>query len=138
MLAAVDLTARGYRGTVAPLLAGPVAATLVFLSAWFGFTWAERRCTSYALGSAQLLIGRGIVRRRVESVDLSRIREARLHQTVLQRLRGVGRIALVLDGPSRTVLVVGPLAQAEKLHRMLRDAAARELTRSAEPVRDRR
>jgi hypothetical protein len=138
VLGAVELTTRGYGGALRPLLAGPAAASLLFLAAWFAFTWAERMCTSYWLGSKSLVIGRGILRQRVETVELWRIREARLEQSAVQRLRGAGGIALVLHDPSRPVLVLGPVAAAEKLHRKLRETVARDLTPSAEPARDRR
>jgi uncharacterized membrane protein YdbT with pleckstrin-like domain len=124
-LAAIAFTALGYgRGGLSPVLAGPLAAAFLLWAAYLMATFAARRSVRYALTAQRLEIQSGVFSRRVESVDLFRIRDVILEQAFFERLRGAGRVTVYSTDLAEPVLHLGPLADARALFDKLRDAAA--------------
>ena len=121
---AILFTILGYPRTVPPLVAGPVAATFLLWSAYLALTFAARRSVRYTLSTQRLEIEKGVFGRHLESVDLWRVRDLVLDQTVVERLRGVGRITVYSSDQAEPVLQLGPLAGAKPLYDRLRDAVA--------------
>jgi uncharacterized membrane protein YdbT with pleckstrin-like domain len=118
----IGFTAVGYRHGLRPVLAGPIAAAFLFWAFYLLATFAGRRAVRYTLTAQRLEIERGILARRYESIDLFRVRDVVLEQTVLERLRGVGRITVVSTDALEPRLTVGPVASARRLYDQLRDA----------------
>jgi len=122
--ASLAATAIGYQRTVAPVIAGPVAAAFVLWSLYLLATFAGRRAVRYRLTQQRLEVERGILGRRYESIDLWRVRDVVLEQTLLERMRGVGRITVLSTDQVEPELTVGPVASAKRLYDRLRDAVA--------------
>jgi uncharacterized membrane protein YdbT with pleckstrin-like domain len=78
----------------------------------------------YTLTAQRLEVERGILGKRYESIDLWRVRDVALEQTLLERLRGVGRITVLSTDQMEPELLVGPVAAAKPLYERLRDAVA--------------
>jgi membrane protein YdbS with pleckstrin-like domain len=136
--AAAVFTALGYRARLAPVVAGPCAAAFALWSASLAVACVERSAQRFTLTSRRLEIESGIVSRRVEHVELWRVREVRFVQGLLERVHGAGRVALVTGNASMTV---GPVVNARPLYDALLEARLSQrgaATASAEPVRDRR
>ncbi|HUJ28048.1 MAG TPA: PH domain-containing protein [Myxococcales bacterium] len=125
---AMAFTWLGYAASIAPVLAGPLAAALLLWSAYLLATYAARRSVRYTVSAARLEIERGILGRRVESIELWRVRDVVLDQSLAERLRGVGRITLFSSDQVEPQLLVGPVADARLLFDRLRNrvAAARK------------
>jgi membrane protein YdbS with pleckstrin-like domain len=121
---ALAMTAIGYRRALSPVFAGPVAAAFLFWALYLLATFAARRAVRYTVTSQRLEIERGILGKQYESIDLFRVRDVGLEQSLLERLRGVGRITVVSNDPVEPVLVVGPVGSARRLYDQLRDAVA--------------
>jgi membrane protein YdbS with pleckstrin-like domain len=121
---AIAFTGLGYERDVPPVIAGPVAAAFLLWSAYLLATFAGRRSVRYTLTAQRLEIERGLLGKRYESVDLWRVRDLVLEQTVVERLRGVGRITVYSSDQVEPVLGIGPLASARPLFDRLRDAVA--------------
>ena len=121
---AIAMTVIGDRRAVAPLIAGPVAVAFVLWSAYLLATFAGCRAVRYTLTAQRLEVERGILGKRYESIDLWRVRDVALEQTLLERLRGVGRITVLSTDELEPELVVGPVAAAKPLYERLRDAVA--------------
>jgi hypothetical protein len=122
--AAIALTWLGYARRLLPVLAGPLAAAFLLWSAYLFITFAARRSVRYSLFARRLEIERGILGRRVESIELWRVRDVVLDQTLGERLRGAGRITLYSNDQVEPRLEVGPVAGARGLFEKLRDAVA--------------
>jgi uncharacterized membrane protein YdbT with pleckstrin-like domain len=118
LAAAVALTFIGYEARLPPLLAGPLSAAFLIWAGYLVLTFAEQNAQRYTLTSARLEIERGVFNKRYESLELWRVREVALEQTLVERLRGAGRVTLVSNDAVQPTLVVGPIAQV----RAFRDA----------------
>lgn len=121
---AIAFTWLGYGRAVPAVLAGPVAAAFLFWSAYLMLTFAGRRAVRYTLSARRLEIEKGILGKRVESIELWRVRDVVLDQTLVERLRGAGRITLYSSDQVEPQLDVGPVAGARSLFDRLRDAVA--------------
>ncbi|HWT85387.1 MAG TPA: PH domain-containing protein [Myxococcales bacterium] len=120
----IAMTAVGYQRTVAPVLAGPVAAAFLLWSLYMLATFVSRRAVRYTLTAQRLEVERGILGKRYESIDLWRVRDMVLEQTLFERMRGVGRITVLSSDQAEPELLVGPVAGARPLYDRLRDAVA--------------
>jgi uncharacterized membrane protein YdbT with pleckstrin-like domain len=120
----IAITAVGYQRAVRPVFAGPAAAAFLLWSGYLLATFAGRRAVRYRLTAQRLEVERGMLGKRYESVDLWRIRDVVLEQTLFERLRGVGRITVLSSDQVEPQLTVGPIAAAKPLYDQLRDAVA--------------
>jgi uncharacterized membrane protein YdbT with pleckstrin-like domain len=116
---AVALTAIGYEGRLKPVLAGPLAAAFLIWAAYLLLTFLGQGAERYTLTAARLEVERGILGKRYESVELWRIREVVLEQTLGERLRGSGRITLVSSDAAHVSLTIGPVAKARAFYDLL-------------------
>jgi len=121
---AIVFTMLGYPRTVPPLVAGPAAGAFLLWSAYLAVTFALRRSLSYRVTAQRLEIEQGVLGKRYESIELWRVRDVVLEQSLIERLRGVGRITMFSSDQVEPVLVVGPLADARPRFVLLRDAVA--------------
>ena len=122
--AAMLFTWLGYTRSVRPLFAGPVAAGFLLwgMSLLLGF--AVRRAVEYRLTSARLEVERGLFAKRVETLELWRVRDVVLEQTLFERVRGAGRITLYSSDQLEPQLVIGPVSGGRALFERLRDTIA--------------
>jgi membrane protein YdbS with pleckstrin-like domain len=121
---AIAFTGLGYEKNVPPVIAGPVAAAFLLWSAYLLATFAARRSVRYTFTAQRLEIESGLLGKRYESVELWRVRDVVLEQTLIERLRGVGRLTVYSSDQAEPVLGVGPVASARPLFDRLRDAVA--------------
>jgi uncharacterized membrane protein YdbT with pleckstrin-like domain len=121
---ALALVAAGYHQRIAPVIAGPLAASFLLGSVHLLATFAARAALRYTLTAERLEIEKGFFARRRQSIELWRVRELVLEETLLERVRGVGRITVVCSDPSAPSLDIGPVAGAHKVCQALRGAVA--------------
>jgi hypothetical protein len=103
------------------LFAGAGAALVLAL--WQLLTALGRSSSRYTLTSLRLDLERGLITRRQTSVELWRVRDVVLDQSLLQRLRGAGTITVFSTDQVDPALVIGPVAQAKERYAVIRDAA---------------
>ena len=102
-------------------------STLAVASAVYGlvqlFAGISARASHYTLTDQRLEVVRGVFGKRHESVELWRIRDVVLDQSMIDRLRGAGRISVFSTDQVAPVLLVGPVADAQRNYEAIRDAA---------------
>lgn len=80
--------------------------------------------TRYRLTNQRLFVGRGILGKTTDQTELIRVDDIRVHQTLLNRIFGVGDIELISTDPSepstRLVGVSGPAEIAEHVREHMR------------------
>jgi uncharacterized membrane protein YdbT with pleckstrin-like domain len=108
---------------VSPLLialAGPVLMAL-----GIAYSWLVRLCAEYRLFQDSLEIETGLVARKVDNLQLFRVRDLRLRQSVLGRLFGTGDITVTSTDQSTPHLTIRGVAEPRALYDTLRDGVAR-------------
>jgi Bacterial PH domain len=92
-----------------------------------GALWQAARGLSaggykYTLTAQRLDLERGLFGKRRESVELWRVRDVVLDQSLFDRMRGAGTLTIYSTDQVDPVLVVGPIASAQRNYEVLRDA----------------
>jgi membrane protein YdbS with pleckstrin-like domain len=114
----------GFADQVPHLPSAVAAALLLFVALWLAAAGVGQRSVRYSLSASRLEIERGLLGRRLESMELWRVRDVVLDQSLLQRLRGVGRLTLYSTDRVEPVLSIGPVAGARELFERVRDGVA--------------
>jgi uncharacterized membrane protein YdbT with pleckstrin-like domain len=89
------------------------------------YTWLVRISTEYRVHRDSLEMESGLLARRVDNVQLFRIRDLGLSQSLLARLLGVGDVTLTSTDRSSPVLVLRGIAGPREVYETLRDLVAR-------------
>lgn len=97
------------------------------------YRWLQTRTQVYTLTDQRLKTTRGILSKVTEDLELYRVRDTRLQQSVWQRLFGLGEVVLNTTDASTPVVTLRWLPQAESLREKIR--ALVEARREAKGVR---
>lgn len=93
-----------------------------------GSIYLERRFTRYTLTSQRIKIEKGILTKRVDDVELYRVRDSRSDQSLVGRLLGIGNVVVMTGDVSGTLSinnVTDPRGKREQIRNMA-EAAKRE------------
>lgn len=101
------------------------AAGLVPLVLGVGYTWLVRLGTQYRVHQDSLEVDSGIVARDIENLQLFRVRDLRLRQSVLARLFGVGDILITSTDQSTPHLTLRGIEAPRQVYETLRELVAR-------------
>ena len=108
---------------LSPLLiavAGPVP-----LAIGIAYSWLVRLGAEYRLYQESLEVETGLVSRTVDNLQLFRVRDLRLRQSVLGRLFGVGDLSVTSTDQSTPHLTIRGVAEPRALYDTLREGVAR-------------
>lgn len=98
---------------------------LVPLLAGLVYTWLVRLNTEYRLFHDLLEVESGIVSRRIENVQLFRVRDLGLEQSMLNRLAGVGDVTVTSTDQSAPHYRLRGVEDPRALYHQLRDLVSR-------------
>jgi membrane protein YdbS with pleckstrin-like domain len=102
-------------------------------------TFIEIKCTRYGLTSERFFVQRGFFAKRLDEIELYRISDVAMNQSLIQRMLGFGNITVTAnDDTSPIVFLVGiknPIAIKETLRKAYRTARRNEGVRATEWVR---
>jgi uncharacterized membrane protein YdbT with pleckstrin-like domain len=101
------------------------AAGLLPVVVGIGYAWLVRLGTEYRLYQESLEVESGLVARNIENLQLFRVRDLRLRQSVLGRLFGVGDVIVTSTDQSTPHLVVRGVEAPRTLYETLRELVAR-------------
>lgn len=103
-------------------LARPWLPLALLLPAWTWLrAWLRSRLVRYDLTAERLLISSGWLTTRVDNLELYRVRELHLEQTLLGRTWNVGRIILATIDRSEPVVVLAGVRDPRVVFDRLRD-----------------
>lgn len=114
----------GFADLVSHLGSAVVASLLLFVALWLLAAGVGQHAVRYSLTATRLEIERGVLGRRLESIELWRVRDVVLDQSLLERMRGVGRLTVYSTDRVEPVLTLGPVAGARALFDRVRDTVA--------------
>jgi uncharacterized membrane protein YdbT with pleckstrin-like domain len=88
------------------------------------FSWLVRRSAEYRIYSDSIEIETGLVSRNVDNLQLFRVRDLSLHQSVLGRLLGVGDVNVTSTDQSTPHLAIRGVVGPRALYDALREGVA--------------
>ena len=108
---------------LSPLLVA--SAGLLPLVLALGYSWLVRLGTEYRLYQVSLEIESGLVARSIDNLQLFRVRDLRLRQSMLGRLFGVGDVVVTSTDQSTPHLTIRGVEAPRALYDTLRELVAR-------------
>lgn len=112
---------------------------LVFGGFLLLMVWAQVKSSSYRLTTQRLFVRRGWLAKRVDELELYRVKDVRVDQSVIQRLLGYGTITVVADDETtpqmELVRVARPIEIKENIRTHYRAARQREGVHPTEFIR---
>jgi uncharacterized membrane protein YdbT with pleckstrin-like domain len=112
-----------------PFTAGLSAIGLILPIGWCVGRWWLTRTTVYELTSQRLKIRSGVLNRRLDEIELYRVKDYVLEQPLLQRMLGLGNLTLVSSDATTPKVLIPAINNAEHVRELLRDAVQRERER---------
>ena len=110
--------------------AGALLFSIVTLGIALLFYWLRSLGTSYRVTTKRIIIEHGVFSKRLEQVDLYRIKDYVVERPFLQRLVGTGNLVVhTLDQTNPTVEIRGVKADVTVLYEQVRAAAEAERMR---------
>ncbi len=89
----------------------------VFVAGW---RWLVLRCHVYKVTNERLILTTGVLSKRVEEVELYRVKDSRLEQPFVLRLFRLGNVVLTTSDRSHPVFVIEAIPGADVLREELR------------------
>jgi uncharacterized membrane protein YdbT with pleckstrin-like domain len=108
---------------LSPLLVA--GAGLLPLALGIGYSWLVRLGTEYRLYRVSLEVESGLVARSIDNLQLFRVRDLRLRQSMLGRLFGVGDVVVTSTDQSTPHLTIRGVEDPRALYDTLRELVAR-------------
>jgi uncharacterized membrane protein YdbT with pleckstrin-like domain len=112
-----------------PFTGGLSAAGLILPLAMWLARWWTTRTTVYELTTQRLKIHRGILTRRLEEVELYRVKDYVLEQPLFLRMLGLGNLTLVSSDATTPALMLRAIANVSTVREQLRTAVQSERDR---------
>jgi uncharacterized membrane protein YdbT with pleckstrin-like domain len=116
--------------TVAALPTGGLAyiALVVPLFMWL-IRWWITKCTSYELTTQRLKIASGVLNRKLDELELFRVKDYAMDQPLALRIVGLGNLTLVTSDASTPTVAIRAIANVEDVREKLRTAVQAERDR---------
>ena len=103
----------------------------IFYAIW---KWIELRCFRYEVSNQRIRLHRGVLSRRVDSIELYRVKDATFVQPFLMRLVGIGNVVLSSSDTVSPVLLIHGVQDAEQLREKI--VRATDVLRDLKGVRE--
>lgn len=113
----------------APWTSGVSALVLVIPVVLWIIRWWMTRTTVYELTSQRLRIRSGILTRRLDELELYRVKDYVLEQPLLLRLVGLGNLTLLTSDATTPTVILRAIARVEEVRELLRNAVQTERDR---------
>lgn len=84
------------------------------------YRWLAVKCTRYTLTSERLRKSTGILSKHFDDVELYRVKDMTISQPFIQRLVGLGTLALVTSDATTPTVVLPAIADPHRVHDLLR------------------
>lgn len=87
---------------------------------WAVYRWIATRCTTYSFSNQRLRLKTGILNRKIDDLELYRVKDSTIHQPLLQRLVGLGTIELVTSDATTPRVWLRAIERPIEVHDLLR------------------
>jgi len=113
---------------VLPTGALSYAALIIPVIMWI-IRWWVTKCTTYELTTQRLRIRTGILSRKVDELELFRVRDYSIEQPFLLRLVGLGNLTMVTSDATTPTVAMRAIPAVEAVREKLRTAVQNERDR---------
>jgi len=119
-----------FAATIPALFTGGLAylALVIPLLMWV-IRWWVTKCTTYELTSQRLRIRTGILNKKVDELELFRVKDYSMEQPFLLRLVGLGNVSMVSSDASHPSVALRAIPGVENVREKLRTAVQAERDR---------
>ena len=119
-----------FAATIPALFTGGLAylALIIPLVMWM-VRWWVTKSTKYELTSQRLRITAGILDRKVDELELFRVRDYSMEQPILLRMVGLGNLTLITSDATTPTVVMKAIHGVESVREKLRTAVQNERDR---------
>ena len=102
-----------------------VIALIVLLIVWFkAFLFKNK--IRYRLTSERFFVNVGILSRKVDELELIRVNDVTMSQTIAERMLGLGTVTVLSNDETTPTLVLKGISGPEKVKESIRNAAAKK------------
>jgi len=112
-----------------PFTLGMSAIGLIVPLVMWIIRWWITKCTAYELTTQRLKISSGILNRKLDELELFRVKDYAMDQPLFLRLLGLGNLTMVTSDASTPTIAIKAIAQVEAVREMLRTAVQVERDR---------
>jgi membrane protein YdbS with pleckstrin-like domain len=109
--------------TRVPVLVYVVIWVIAALAA--GWTWLVVRCTVYRITTEGIDIEKGLIAKKIDHLDLFRIKDIQMQAGVLERIVGIGSVVIISDDATDPQIVLNGLREPRSVYERLRAEAVR-------------
>lgn len=109
--------------------AGVAALGIPIALIMWAIRWWVTKCTSYELTTQRLKISSGILNRRLEELELFRVKDYAMVQPLFLRLLGLGNLTMITSDISTPTIAIKAIPRVEEVREMLRTTVQNERDR---------
>jgi uncharacterized membrane protein YdbT with pleckstrin-like domain len=104
------------------------AALIIPVIMWL-IRWWVTKCTTYEITTQRLRIRTGVLNKRVDELELFRVRDYSMEQPLLLRLVGLGNLTMVTSDATTPTVAMKAIPEVEAVREKLRTAVQAERDR---------
>jgi membrane protein YdbS with pleckstrin-like domain len=101
---------------------------------WFAWTWIATRAESFELTTERLRLKKGVLNQVFDEVELYRVKDISHSRSALQRMFGLGTVALLTSDRGQENILIDSVRQSDELREHLRKQV--EIIRDRKRVRE--
>jgi membrane protein YdbS with pleckstrin-like domain len=101
---------------------------------WFAWTWIATKAESFELTTERLRLKKGVLNQVFDEVELYRVKDVSHSRSALQRMFGLGTIALLTSDRGQENVLIDSVRQSDELREHLRKQV--EIIRDRKRVRE--
>ncbi len=104
-----------YRGLV-------LVIVLLYLAIRLGWRTIQLKRTLYTVTTDRIEVKTGIISRNMDNVDMFRVQDVKLRQSILERILGIGTVLVITNDPVQDLPHLGGIGRPKKVYEILKEA----------------
>lgn len=97
-----------------------LSCLLVIPIPWAIWRWLDTKYSKFTLTTQRLRFERGVLNRTIDEVELYRVKDTQLHQTVIDRVLGIGTIEILSSDETNPELYLRKISSPKEVREQLR------------------
>jgi len=98
----------------------PVFAAMIIPVIWAGWKYLEVKCRVYELSTQRLRLYEGVINRKIDEIELYRVKDTNIEQPFWFRMFGLGVLNLKTSDRSHADVAIEAISDIEKVRELVR------------------